>query len=194
MNKIIIILILFFFSCKGVNNDNYLKKRKMFLEVYSSLNYNEFNKSSFGIEEAKGLLNVISNLSTSKEHFYFEIMSYRLSLLSLEDKKALDDIKCLEEINPMMYFFYRGALFELLKNNDNNKNYKKSLTYCKDDFFKIFLQFLIDNNLNFFYQNLKKYNNQAYNYYKKKNDNNPDSFRKEIIVNEVFNQFYLPEN
>ena len=166
----------------------------MFLEVYSSLNYNEFNKSSFGIEEAKGLLNVISNLSTSKEHFYFEIMSYRLSLLSLEDKKALDDIKCLEEINPMMYFFYRGALFELLKNNDNNKNYKKSLTYCKDDFFKIFLQFLIDNNLNFFYQNLKKYNNQAYNYYKKKNDNNPDSFRKEIIVNEVFNQFYLPEN
>ncbi|CAM1369880.1 hypothetical protein TPENAI_60741 [Tenacibaculum litopenaei] len=198
MRYLCIIFFVFLVSCCKEKKASYNQRRMVFLQSYSTLDYELDSKmNQLKLTETFMLLDEIRKESISQEKYYFDLFKFRLFLLKGNKEESLRYLESIKLINPMMWHFYKGVLHEFLEPDLtlSISEYKKSLELCKDDFFRIYLFFLINNDVDLFLENLKGYDIKAFNFFKKEFELKSNLFRESILLNEVLNNsLFLPEN
>jgi hypothetical protein len=201
MKKIILIFIIFTFfsSCNNWKKD-YKKYSELFIDSYNSLNYEdpEFKYNKIEISKTYKYLDKLKKLnSSSEEKYFFDLLEFRLQLIERNYDKAFITLESIREINPMMYNYYKAKTYELMKDYKNSlKYYNISLSKCGNLSYSCSeIEFLINNNLNTFLNNLKNNDTDAFNYYKKLKEqfNMSEVEIRKKILNQVFSNYTIPD-
>ncbi len=201
MKKIILVFIIFtiFSSCNNWKKD-YKKYCELFIHSYNSLNYEdpEFKYNKIEISKTYKYLDKLRKLnSSSKEKYFFDLLEFRLQLIERNYNKAFITLKSIREINPMMYNYYKATTYELMKDHKNSlKHYNISLSKCGNfGYYCSVIQFLLDNNLDTFLNNLENKDSDAFIFYKKMKEelNMSEVEIRQKIFNQVFSNYTIPD-
>lgn len=197
----IIFLICFtsFLSCSNVNSKEYKLDREEFIISYNSLDFYNYESKRNEVELpiTYKYLEKLKKNSISEEKFFFDLLDFRLLLIQGSYEKCLNKLLSIKEINPLMYYFYVGIV------NDFSLNKSEAIDYYRESIkhsfeypdFKLFLEFLIDEDFEKYLLGLKSINdNIRYDIYSKYREKYKgiSGIREQLIVEEVFNNYIVP--
>lgn len=192
------VLLILVISCDK-KKEKYNVYFEKFIDSYNSLQYDNINSKYNKLEIPKTyeyINGMIENID-SKELFFFDLLKFRILIIEGKYEEAINKLSSIKEINPMMYYFYKAGVFEIMQeNNKAELNYKKSLTFCEIKDFCDFISFFSNNDFDSFLDKVKQYNNMGYQHYlkiKSKSKNNKD-IRRILLIDEIFHNYIIPDN
>jgi|TARA_B110000037_G_scaffold217492_1_gene278607 tetratricopeptide (TPR) repeat protein len=193
---IIFISFILFLSCNSSKKE-YKKYCELFIDSYNSLNYEKIN-SEYNKKEISNTYHYLDkmieyNKSSNEKHF-FDLLKFRLLLIEGKYFDAITSLEEIKDINPMMYYFYIAATYEIMQNNISSlENYNISLSECDDSDFCTLIDFFIHNNFNTFLNNLEQKMPSAYTYYNMlKTRMSETEIRKKILIDKIFHSYRIP--
>lgn len=161
---------------------------------------NLFNPSNNNIiNESLAYTDTLLKISNSDRRYLYSLIKSKLLFLNKEKEESIKELQNFELANPLLYNYFYGIINELSSSQKEALNkYLIANDFCINDYDLLCyqIQFLIDNDVDKFLSSLKKLDNSIFVAYEQKLEESItiDNFRKNIIVNNFFDQFILPND